>query len=122
MRVGFVQTSPRRLRRDRNLRDVETRLAGAPAADLWVLPELFSTGYLFLDPGEAASMAEEVPRGPTTSAMISWARRHVCALVGGVLLRKSASGVRGLHPRTPGQGMALDHIAARSRAETAQRA
>jgi len=91
MRVGFVQTSPRRLRRDRNLRDVETRLAGAPAADLWVLPELFSTGYLFLDPGEAASMAEEVPRGPTTSAMISWARRHVCALVGGVL-EQDASG------------------------------
>ncbi|HOU53401.1 MAG TPA: nitrilase-related carbon-nitrogen hydrolase [Myxococcota bacterium] len=109
MRVGFLQTSPRRLQREANLLEVDGLLAGAPAADLWVLPELFSSGYLFRDREEAEGLAEAVPEGPTTVALVSWARRHRSALVAGVLERGpsgrlfnsavavDASGLRGLY-------------------------
>ena len=87
MRVGFLQTSPVRLQRERNLREAEGLLRGAPPADLWVLPELFASGYLFPDRRQADQAAEGIPEGPTTVALIDWARRFRCALVAGVLER-----------------------------------
>jgi len=51
-------------------------------SDLWVLPELFATGYQFRSREEARSFAEPIPDGPTTTRLISAARKldgFICA-------------------------------------------
>ena len=48
MRVGFVQNNPVFANVQENLSRVEKLLAGH-SADLFVLPELFATGYQFKD-------------------------------------------------------------------------
>ena len=65
MRVGFVQNNPVFANIQENLSRVEKLLAGQ-SADLFVLPELFATGYQFKDQEESRSLAELVPRGVTT--------------------------------------------------------
>ena len=74
MHIGIVQSSP-------VFGEVEGNLAGcfdlmsSHSADLWVLPELFATGYQFLNASEARALAEPVPSGKTTQALIA-----ICAL------------------------------------------
>ena len=46
-------------------------------ADVYVLPELFNTGYNFVDAGEVASLAEPVD-GQTYGAIAEFARRNSC--------------------------------------------
>jgi len=53
-------------------------------ADLWVLPELFASGYQFLSPDETRSFGEIVPEGPTTQALLSFAAEMGCHLVAGL--------------------------------------
>lgn len=51
-------------------------------SDLWVLPELFATGYQFVSEEEARYFAEPIPDGPTTSALITVAgdvNAFICA-------------------------------------------
>ncbi len=55
---------------------------GQATSDLWVLPELFATGYQFKSPTEARSFAEAIPNGPTTTRLIGAARKldaFICA-------------------------------------------
>lgn len=70
MKVGFVQMRPVLYNRDRNLTRALRLIEKGKDAYLLVLPELFSTGYNFRNRAEAAKYAEEVPGGPTTSALI----------------------------------------------------
>ena len=68
MRLGIVQFSPEFGKVEKNVgRALD--LGGAVEADVYVLPELFSTGYQFIDRAEALSYAEELPGGPTTDAL-----------------------------------------------------
>ena len=53
-------------------------------ADLYVLPELFNTGYYFNDREEAESLAEPVPDGPTCSALSHLAVQKQCYIVAGL--------------------------------------
>jgi len=62
-------------------------LMEGPKADLWVLPELFSTGYLFTSRDEVAELAEPIPEGPTTRALIDFARRTGAFVVAGIAER-----------------------------------
>lgn len=57
MRVGFVQFNPTFGEKSRNLKAVERLLHGVHA-DVLVLPELFNTGYAFLDKQELAALSE----------------------------------------------------------------
>jgi predicted amidohydrolase len=68
VKVGFFQFSPLFGRREKNIERVINSLRGAKA-DLLVLPELFSTGYLFLSEEELRRSAETIPEGPTVSEL-----------------------------------------------------
>jgi predicted amidohydrolase len=52
--------------------------------DLLVLPELFATGYFFHDREDLVSVAEPIPEGRTTRALIEWAEQTGATLVAGL--------------------------------------
>jgi predicted amidohydrolase len=64
IRIAAVQMQPRFADTATNLATA-ARLVRSHPADLYVLPELFNTGYLFRDREELAGLAEEYPLGPT---------------------------------------------------------
>lgn len=55
-----------------------------PTVNLWVLPELFATGYQFASQAELDALSEPVPEGPTTQALIAFARKQNCFIVAGL--------------------------------------
>ena len=75
LRVALVQGAPRFGRPDENL-ERGLALAGTVAADLVVLPELWSSGYVFSSHEEVARLAEDARRGPTGRALLAAARRE----------------------------------------------
>jgi predicted amidohydrolase len=84
MRLGIVQFNPEFGEIEENSARA-LALAGAVEADVYVLPELFSTGYQFIDRAEAASYAEELPGGPTTGALERFCRGRGCYVAGGLV-------------------------------------
>ena len=81
MKIGVVQMKPEFGAVDRNI-DRALVLIGETRSDLWILPELFATGYQFKSAEEARSFAEAVPGGPTTTRLIDAARKlnaFICA-------------------------------------------
>ncbi|MEW6325195.1 MAG: nitrilase-related carbon-nitrogen hydrolase, partial [Nitrospirota bacterium] len=83
LRVGVVQTNPQFGRVRANLARALRLMAGSPA-DLYVLPELFATGYQFCSKDEVARLAEPIPAGQTTRRLTAFARRAGCAIVAGL--------------------------------------
>ncbi|MDZ7271939.1 MAG: acyltransferase [candidate division KSB1 bacterium] len=83
MRVAFVQMSCLFGRRNENLEKAEA-LISAHDADLFVLPELFSSGYLFRSAEEVAASAEEIPSGPTSRFLAALSAKKQCFIVAGV--------------------------------------
>jgi predicted amidohydrolase len=83
MRAGFAQFSPEFGNIDENI-DKALSLIEKVDADLIVLPELFSTGYLFISHNEAANLAEEIPAGKTTKALCSIAKKKKIHIVAGI--------------------------------------
>ena len=83
MKVGFMQFSPLFGRKEENVERVIDSLRGAKA-DLLVLPELFSTGYLFLNEEELRRSAEPIPDGPTVSKFLELAKEENTNLVFGI--------------------------------------
>jgi len=84
--VGFVQFSPLFGRKEENVEKVINSLRGAKA-DLLVLPELFSTGYLFLNEEELRRSAETIPDGPTVSKFRELAEKENTNFVFGIAER-----------------------------------
>ena len=74
-RVAFVQGRPRFGRVAENL-ERGLSLATGVAADLVVLPELWSSGYVFSSRAEIAALAEDAAAGPTARALRAAARRE----------------------------------------------
>lgn len=64
MKVGFAQFHPFFGNKNKNFERM-TQLIQSVQADLLVLPELCTTGYIFQNKEELASLAESVPEGPT---------------------------------------------------------
>ena len=83
MRIGYLQTYPAFGDVEGNLKHIET-LLGEAKADLWVLPEFFTTGYQFVSEKEIRSLSEPVPNGPTTEALIALASERACHIVAGL--------------------------------------
>ncbi|MCK4570447.1 acyltransferase [Candidatus Bipolaricaulota bacterium] len=83
MRIGIVQSSPVFGEVKKNIADCFDLMA-SHSADLWVLPELFASGYQFLNPAEARDLAETVPGGITTQALIEYAYSKSCFIVAGL--------------------------------------
>ena len=93
MKIGFFQTSPRLGRKDENVERAISSIRGASArgrsasggkADLLVLPELFSTGYLLESEEELKRSAEIIPQGSTFSKMADLAAQENVNLVYGM--------------------------------------
>jgi len=74
MRVGFYQFAPQFGNVAANLDRIAAALEGV-RADLLVLPELANSGYLFVDNGEVAALAETIP-GPSTEFLETLAKQH----------------------------------------------
>ena len=74
-RVAFVQGRPRFGQAAENL-ERGIALAAGIAADLVVLPELWSSGYVFSSHAEVAALAEDSRSGPTARAVHAAARRE----------------------------------------------
>jgi predicted amidohydrolase len=83
MRVGFVQNRPIFAGVQDNLDRIEELLLGQ-SADLFVLPELFATGYQFKDMEESRSLAELVPGGLTTSRLTAIAKKNNTTIIAGL--------------------------------------
>jgi len=83
MLVGCLQFAPEFGAPDRNLERIAELVRGTEA-DLLVLPELATTGYLFADRAEAAEYAETVPDGPSTRALADLARERDVLLCYGI--------------------------------------
>ncbi len=81
MRVGFYQFDVQKADPSANLRRVATALAGQ-RFDLLVLPELFTTGYMFDDPAEIAVLAEPIPGGETCRVLSTIAAAAGGAVIG----------------------------------------
>ena len=83
MRIAAVQLAPRFGSPGDNL-ERALELAAGTRADLYVLPELVTTGYQFLDRAEAAGLAEDLASGSTTSRLGAFAAARgvhvVCGL------------------------------------------
>lgn len=83
MQVGWIQTEPVYGDVRANL-DAIGRVLESTPADLWVLPELFASGYLFGSRSELKRHAEPIPDGPTTQGLAELASRYNTAIVAGL--------------------------------------
>jgi 5-aminopentanamidase len=86
MRVGYLQFNPTFGETKRNL-DFVTDHVPRAECDLLVLPELFNTGYQFISQQEAASLAEDIPTGPTTERLVNLAATYRMHIVAGLAER-----------------------------------
>ncbi len=81
MKIAAVQFAPAFGKVQANLERVAYLMRGT-RAELYVLPELATTGYQFRDPEEARSLAETIPSGPSVRYLAELAREldaHVIA-------------------------------------------
>jgi predicted amidohydrolase len=81
MKIGFVQFNPSFSHKQENYRTVEHLLRNVES-DVFVLPELFNTGYAFLNREELAKLAEPLD-GETGEFMHNLAQKKKCALAYG---------------------------------------
>ena len=83
LKVGFVQNNPVFASVQQNLNRFE-ELIKNQTADLFVLPELFATGYQFKDMEESRGLAEPVPGGATTNMLTSIAKKTNTFIIAGL--------------------------------------
>ena len=83
MRVAYVQMNCQFGQIERNIYKA-SELVNSVRADLYVLPELFNTGYQFVNRSEVEELAEEIPGGITCQLLSRLARRRSCYLVAGL--------------------------------------
>ena len=81
MRIGVLQFAPEFGEVEKNL-DRVAALLETESADVWVLPELFQTGYLFTAREELPRLAESLD-GPTVQRLHRWAAEHHCVIAAG---------------------------------------
>jgi predicted amidohydrolase len=81
MRVAVVQTDPVFGEVKKNV-DKALSLMETASADLYVLPELFNTGYNFVDEAEVRTLAEPA-NGSTFRTICEWTKKYSCYVVYG---------------------------------------
>jgi len=86
IRLGIYQFAPIWGDKAANLNRLE-RILRTNSAQLWVLPELCTTGYLFQSAEEAYELAEEFPGGFTDRRLRALSRQYQTSLVVGVAER-----------------------------------
>ena len=83
MRVAFVQMNCRLGEIERNRARALKHIDSANA-DLFVLPELLTSGYFFASKEQVQSYAEPIPTGLTTECLQEAAKRKNCYIVAGL--------------------------------------
>ncbi len=83
MIVSAVQTHPHFGQPERNL-ERALQLMTPHRADLFVLPELFSSGYFFQSPEEAAEHAEDLADSAVLQGLSEFSRERACTVYAGV--------------------------------------
>jgi len=83
MRVGFIQFEVLFGEKQKNLNTV-SRLIEKEKADIWVLPELFNTGYIFTSKDELFQLAEKIPGGETSQFLISLSKKFNTNIIAGI--------------------------------------
>ncbi|MBN4054477.1 acyltransferase [Nitrospira defluvii] len=86
MKVGIVQIDSVFGQLEKNV-DKAVALIESHSADLWVLPELFNTGYQFISKQEAKAFSEPIPLGPTSQRLIRTAKKQKTFIVAGIAER-----------------------------------
>ncbi len=87
MKVAVLQFSPVFGQIEANLTKVKEYIL-KEIFDLIVLPELFTTGYLFTSQKEVKSLAEKIPEGFTTNELSRVARKKDAFIVAGLAERE----------------------------------
>jgi predicted amidohydrolase len=89
MRIAVAQIEPEVTSLDQNLQTCLAAIedAAARGADVVVLPELCSSGYMFASRDEAFASAEVIGEGPATTAWARAAAAHDMYVVAGVTER-----------------------------------
>lgn len=82
MKIGFVQFSPIFGKKIENFKRIENLLKDV-TADLMVFPELFNTGYLFLNKEELAKLSEPKEKGETYDFILELCKENNYAIVYG---------------------------------------
>lgn len=83
MKIGYVQFDCKFGQKNDNFREVE-RLIQDNKADIWVLPELFNSGYTFASHNEVKELSEPIPHGTTSQFLMKLSKNHSCTIVGGL--------------------------------------
>ncbi|MEM3734703.1 MAG: nitrilase-related carbon-nitrogen hydrolase, partial [Nitrososphaerales archaeon] len=83
IKLAYAQTNPTFGEVESNVEDALT-LIRSTDADIIVFPELFNTGYAFIDREEVKRFAEEVPHGETCRALIEESGRQKKTIVAGL--------------------------------------
>ncbi|MCD7722165.1 MAG: amidohydrolase [Prevotellaceae bacterium] len=84
MRLTLIQTDIEWAAPEANLQRLEQRLATATQSDLYLLPEMFATGFCTSPDG----IAEEAEQGTVYQWMTRWARQLNSAIAGSVAVRE----------------------------------
>ena len=81
--AAYVQFEPQNGEVRANLEMVE-RIVGSFSGDVLVLPELFSTGYLFDSAAELAPLAEQIPDGEACEFLRKLSQSTAAAVIAGL--------------------------------------
>ena len=81
MKVGFYQFDVIAKDKEKNLAKVKAELQ-SKEYDLIVLPELFTSGYLFKNKDEVESFAEYIPDGETIQVLENITNENNCYIIG----------------------------------------
>jgi len=84
VKVAVYQFEPQRGDKSVNLKNIADALSGYSDVDLWILPELATTGYLFDSFEALQSRAEHIPGGITCKFVQSITHKLNCALILGL--------------------------------------
>jgi len=85
MIIGVYQFSPRWADVDYNLSRITETLFKYKDVDLWVLPELCTTGYYFENIKKMEELAEFFPKGKTSKVMLETTRNIKTSVIMGVM-------------------------------------
>jgi len=84
LKLGLYQFAPEWGDIRGNLDNIVARLTASDPVDLWILPELCTTGYQFKTRVELQELAEEFPGGQTSQRMMSLTKTQQNAVIIGV--------------------------------------
>lgn len=83
MKIGFLQFAPRFQDKAANLDKIRSLVAAARGAELLVLPEMCTTGYMIKSREELSELAENMDNSPTIRTLTEIAKAgDVCLIAG----------------------------------------